>query len=471
MKNTFIILFGSIVRMVSSFVLVVLVARYLGKAGMGEFSFLVSLFWLFQTIALLGIQPLITREVAKNLSKTNEFLVNGFWIGGVSAILMMIVMILYVVLAGYSHDLQLAAVYMSIALVWTTLSLVFQSVFIAHGRTDWMLWSTVAENVVKLILGLWALEVGLGVVTLSLIMGMTPLINVIFNYHFYIKHIGRIHYKMNKAVCMWMLKLVPTFAGISIFGAIFNNVSMLVLSKTRTMEEVGVYGAALRLIAVMSTILQSYKSAIQPAAAQTFETHHKHFGMFCSKSIRLILMITIPIALGTTVLSKRIIQLLFGPAFADSAPILTILMWSIVPYGGMMVFASFIISSNNQKVDLKVNALSTLAALILSFALIPPLGAIGAAIATLLSTLVFLSLQIVFIQKHLFHLDWFQVGWKIFTAGILMGAALKIGKMPLGVEIALGVVVYFVFLALLKEPSIHEFKFSQLRPSTLKGSE
>jgi O-antigen/teichoic acid export membrane protein len=292
---------------------------------------------------------------------------------------------------------------------------------------------------------------------------------VLFNLRFHVKYLGRIRFDLDMSICKWMLKLVPTFAGISIFSALFNNVGMLVLSKMKSMEEVGIYGAALRLIAVMSTILQSYKSAIQPAAAQTFESRQNDFGVFCARSIRLILLVTVPVALGTTALSGRIIQVLYGSTFSDSAPILSILMWSIVPYGGMMVLASFLISSNNQKIDLRVNVVGTMAASILSFALIPSFGATGAAVVTLASTFIFLSLQMIFIHRRLFRIDWFHVGWKILVAGILMGAALSIGSMPLGLEIALGALVYFTVLVVLKEPAIHEFKFLHLPAWMMRG--
>jgi O-antigen/teichoic acid export membrane protein len=224
-------------------------------------------------------------------------------------------------------------------------------------------------------------------------------------------------------------------------------------------------------VAVIRMILQSYRAAVQPVAAQTFESSNEDFKRFCTKSLRYILLITVPIALGTTALAGRLVSLLFGPQFADTGPVLVLLIWTLIPYGGMLVFASFLISSNNQHVDLRINAIGIITAVVSCLLLIPTFGAKGAAVAVLFSMTLFLAQQIVFVQRHLFHVDWIHIGWKIVTAGILMGVVIAIGLLPLGLEIIVGVLVYGLMLIVLKEPTLLEFRKYRLIPPVSGGVE
>ena len=148
-QNTGAVLIGTLIRMSSSFILTILVARKLGSTGMGEFSLLISLFYVFQTVASLGIQPLVIREVAKDHNTAVSFLVNTGILGLASSVIMGALLFGFVHIAGYSETIRIGARYIGTALLFATLSTLFQGIFIAYERAEFTLYATAAESVLS----------------------------------------------------------------------------------------------------------------------------------------------------------------------------------------------------------------------------------------------------------------------------------------------------------------------------------
>jgi len=116
-----------------------------------------------------------------------------------------------------------------------------------------------------------------------------------------------------------------------------------------------------------------------------FKTSPESLKIVYKLSFKYILMIILPIATGITLLSKQITILLFGKEFLPSVPALAILIWSevFVFYG--IVHQNLLISTNQQKIDLRFTFIAAVANIILNLILIPVYGIVGASIATLFS--------------------------------------------------------------------------------------
>jgi O-antigen/teichoic acid export membrane protein len=98
------------------------------------------------------------------------------------------------------------------------------------------------------------------------------------------------------------------------------------------------------------------------------------------------------------VLAKPLVWLLYGPEYADAAGILAVAVWYITfGYYGV-VRNIWILAEEKQKHLTGINIAGAIANVVLNLCLIPPLGAIGAAIASLV-TQFFTNVIIGFIFK------------------------------------------------------------------------
>ncbi|HDQ45732.1 MAG TPA: flippase, partial [bacterium] len=420
-KNTAAMLFGTILRMSASFILVIFIARHLGSEGMGKFSIVLTLFWIFQTIASMGIQPLLIREVAKDRSRTLPFLSTASFLSLIAALLMAALMIGFAWLLRYPEDVFLATVWIAVALLFSTLTIVFQSIFIAFERSELVLWGMTTENLVKLAAGIPALFIGGGIVILAGVFALSYFFALCISAILSRKYIGAIPRKIDWHVARWLIRETPTFAGISIFNTLFWNANVIILSKMVSLEMVGLFSAAFRMVNMVKLVLQSYKLAIQPVAAKTFEESLEAFQSFCNQSLRLVFMITIPVCVGGTILARPLMESVFGVEFGDAAVLFQITLWMLLFYGIVLVLATFLIASRNQRIDLRVNVNSTVLSLILHIGLIRIWSGLGAAIALLLSIAVFFLQQDYSVRRILFPVPYFHLAWKILLAAILMG--------------------------------------------------
>jgi O-antigen/teichoic acid export membrane protein len=100
-------------------------------------------------------------------------------------------------------------------------------------------------------------------------------------------------------------------------------------------------------------------------------------------------------------LAAPILSLLFGQEFVEAHITLTILIWTVLPYSLVRYKAYVLVAAELQRVDLRLNMLMALINVALNSILIPMSGHAGAAIATLISILVYAVLQRMYLNRHL----------------------------------------------------------------------
>lgn len=451
-KNTGAVLLGTLVRMGASFVLVLLIARYLGSEGMGEYTVILSLYWIVQKIATMGLEPIIIREVAKNESSAQDFLSSGIVIGILTSVVMSSVMIMFAHLANYDHVIITSIYIVGPAVLFATVSLIFQAVFIAFEKAELSLYGNVINGVSKLLLAFAAMEAGYGLVTVMAAFTVSTFLGLIVNALLANAFILKIRFSFSRSVFLWTLKTMPVFAGTQIVHAFSGNITAIIMSLLMSMELVGYYGAAMQLVGAVRMVIQSYKIAIQPVTAKTFEDSLRELRKFCIKSMKYICMLTIPLSVGTTMLAAKIIALFYPPEFFISALLLQVLIWVIPLYGLSMVLTSVLIASNNQKLVFTTLLISLSVRIGLAFTLIPLISYRGAAAAVLVSEVVNFIVKTRFVFKRLFRVPYAHFTWKIAISTTVMAAViLVLGNLPVLLTAAAASIVFAVMQTLLGE--------------------
>ena len=450
-KNTGAALLTQVIGPVCSFILVLFVARTLRVSGLGKFSIALSVFFIFQTISSLGFTHLITREVARDRSKASKYLINASFIALFFSALMAGAMCLTAYLLNYPADTALAIYILSFALIPAVIALVCQSICRAFEKLEYVSIPLVTGNLFKVLLGLFILFRGYGLVELMIVILGSHFLILFMSQYFVLRCIGKPLYRIDFGFCKWIIKATPVFALIFIFSTIYWNVDVIMLSKMKGATEVGFYSAAYKLAMVCKIILMAYLMAFQPVIFRLFKSSLEKFKIACTKSIKYLFFTMLPIAVGTTILADRFIQLFFRNEFLASASALRILIWTLVPFSMVLVFAYALIASDNQIIDLRVNIIGMLCNVGLNLLLIPKLGFLGAGIATLASICIFLTLQYLFISKNLFKVNFVEATEKPIISAALMGIViLLIREVNLLLLIFISAAVYGFFLFALR---------------------
>ena len=450
-KNTGVMLLANALSPVFSFLIVIFVARFLGVSGLGKFSLVLSIFIIFQTISNLGFAHLITREVSKDKSKASKYLINSFLISLIFTTFTVGVMCLVGYLLNYSDDTTCSIYIISFALIPASLSSICQSICRAFEKYEYVSFSLIGGNLVKAVFGLLVLFNDYGLVELIVVILVSHLVSFLLSLYTAFKCIGTTSYKVDLRVLKWIVKTAPTFALIFIFSTIYWNIDIIMLSKMKGSTEVGFYSAATKLMSAWMIVPITYVTTLQPLLSVFFMSSYEKFRITCEKSIKYLMVVTIPIAMGTTILAKDLLCLFYKDEFLASTDVLCVLIWTLVPFSAVLVFAHTLIASNNQKIDLRVNVISMVCNVGLNLLLIPKLSYLGAGIATLISVCIFLSLQYNFIAKHLFTINFIEVAGKSIISATLMGIGMLVLRQAyLPILIFVAVLVYSILLLSLK---------------------
>lgn len=421
MKNTSIVLAGTIVRMITSFALVLIITRSLGPKGMGEWAVILSLYWLFQKIATMGLEPVIIRETAKDHSRAGSMLTSGALIGLISSFIMSFIMILFAWIVDYPEVVRISSIIMSGTLIITTVNLLFQAFFIGLEKTEFGFIGIFTENIFKLVLSILVLYSGHGLVYLSFVFFISSCIRLLINLTIGKIKIRTLDLKPDKSETKAIFKTLPIFAGAQIFNAFSGNITIIILSLLLGMELVGFYSVAMRLVGFVRLVLQSYKAALQPVAARSYKSSIDDLRKFTIKSLKYLFLLTIPVSVGGTILSTNLIVFLFSDKFLMSAPLFRYLIWILNFYGISMVLSAILIGSNNQKIDFYGIIINMSIRISFAFILIPLTGLWGAAAAVICSSAAGAVYRYLFIHKNFFTIKFLQIFVRTFAAALVMG--------------------------------------------------
>jgi PST family polysaccharide transporter len=149
---------------------------------------------------------------------------------------------------------------------------------------------------------------------------------------------------------------------------------------------VGLYTAAVRLSEIWYFVPTVLAASAFPALIAVHGKDAAAEAWQWRRLYTLMLWLAIAAGAGTIVLAGPVINLLFGADYAEAAPILIVHIWSGVAVCVGTVWSKWILLEGRLRLTLYVQLLSAVLNIGFNLWLIPQMGALGAAIATLLSS-------------------------------------------------------------------------------------
>jgi O-antigen/teichoic acid export membrane protein len=197
------------------------------------------------------------------------------------------------------------------------------------------------------------------------------------------------------------LRLAPTFLFIGIFATLYWRIDIFMLSKLQPVEDVGFYGAAWRILELAMVVPQSLCLSLYPQISSSALNNLDQLNRIGRGATRYLLALSLPAAIGITLLAGPLLELLYGAKFSAASDTLSILILTLIPYGFVRYHAYVLVGANHQRIDLTLNIVMSIINIMLNMALIPVYGHLGAAIATFISICLYGLLQYAYLAKKL----------------------------------------------------------------------
>jgi O-antigen/teichoic acid export membrane protein len=443
-KNTAFIILGHILQSLVGIITVGYLARYLGAKDFGRYSLVFAYLEFFKIIADLGINTILAREISANTSRASVLIGNGIIIKLLLSCLA--ILISYLVLLPLSSLGEIKAFIVIAGLSFLfSFSLIYRVVFQVNQKMLYPALISILDSLIKLALFSWIISQKWGLsqfVLGSVICFLPGMILLIYLSH----RIIRPEFKLDFKLWKFIFKESWPLAFSAFLVMIYFRIDQLMLFYIKGKEAAGYYSAAVHLAEVFNIIIAALLVPIFPFLSQYFKEQKEYFSDICQAAFKYSFVLIVPAAFGMSILSGRIIPLIYGRQFLLSSLILSILIWSEIFVFFGTVQSNILIAANKQRTNIVFTAVAAVINLILNFILIPRYGAIGASWATVISYASVAISSLFLRSSRIYALS----GWlslvRPFVAASIMAPFVYATKDNLFISIVLGALVFFTSL-------------------------
>jgi O-antigen/teichoic acid export membrane protein len=378
--------FDKVLRMGVGLLVVVWIARYLGPDQFGLFNFVSAFVGMFGAVAGLGLQSIVVREIVRDPACKEETL-------GTAAVLQLLGGLLaYGCVLGSIFLLRpedtlaqlLVAILSSIMLFrFTDVALYW---FESQVLSKYIVW---VQNGCFLIFA---------VIKVGLILSNAPLLAfawaivaealivavlVIFMLSLRGPKLQQLRFSLLRAKTLMADSWPLLLSGMAIM--VYMKIDQIMLGQMLGDDAVGIYSAAVRISEVWYFIPMMIAASVFPAILEAKKRDEAQYLQRLQRLYDLMVWLSVAIALPMTFLSTPIVLALFGSAYAESGPVLAVHIWASVFVFLGVASSQWFVAENQQILSLQRTLLGAVINVILNFILIPHLGPLGAAVATVVA--------------------------------------------------------------------------------------
>ncbi|HDQ73654.1 MAG TPA: flippase [Chloroflexi bacterium] len=464
-KNTMALFISQIIYMGGSILLVFYLSRLLQAEGLGSYSTALAFFGLGELVCELGLSNFIPRELSKDLTKTNRYLIHAGLLVVAISLVLMVIFAGIVPFFDYADETTRSIYLVSLALIPTALRVILGAIFICHQRAEFVTLTTTLWTTVKILVSLYLLYQGYGVISLILTFTVMSYLSLFTSLGFYIKYINKPRWEFDMTFLKRMAYDLRAFVVLAIGGSIFTQAELLILSWIKGEAEVGIYSAAFKLITIWYVIPTSYMQVVFPILTHTYQKSSRQSHHIQLKSLKYLLALAFPLAVGGFVVAEPVVNLFYGPGFERSVMVFRLIAWHTILAFINNVLWRALLARDEQHLALRVQIISGVIRIVASFLLIPMWGAVGAGMALMTGYTVYTLLHIYYIQRNGMQLPFLKLGGRFALASALMGAfvSVLVTRVNLFVLVLLAALVYVGLVLLLRGFSQEDWAlFSQV---------
>ena len=467
-KNTGVVIAGNVIfRLVSLFVIIYL-ARYLGTAGFGKYSFVFAYLAFFNIITDLGLQQILVREMAREPSTAPKLIGNAYVIRLLLTVFAVGLAIVLITLLPYPIDTTSYVYIAAFTLFFISFSDFYATIFQANLAMQYNVIAKLTFKFISAGLILWIIFSHGTLVQVMIVLVFSEGIKTLLSYLFSRKFV-RPRFTIDFGLWRYLLKECLPLALTGVITIIYYRIDVIMLSVMMGDTAVGIYSAAYRLCDPFSLIPYALTVSLFPLMSAYFKSSKDDLIQTYTLAFRYLLIIALPLAVGTVFVADKVILLIYGTPFANSSTVLQILMWSVM-FGmvNTLLWAALVAIDMQKLIMLSVTFCAAVN-IILNILLIPVMSYNGAAIATVVTVAVLALSLFYFVSKHLQTIHVHKVVVKPIVATVVMGVFVYyFMNFNVIIVVLLAAVMYVVMLLALKTFSKEEIEMAKSAISSIK---
>ncbi|MCK5283692.1 MAG: flippase [Nanoarchaeota archaeon] len=462
-KNSLWNFFGTNAMKILTMVIAVLLARFLGDISFGKLSFALAFTEIFSILIDWGTRLLLVRDISTDKNKSEKYLGNVLTLKIFTSIIVAIIIFILVNLLGYPADTKIAVYLATLITIFQSFQLTIGAIYQAFERQEFVAITKIIRVILRFAITLPLLLLGYGLIPVMIGYVIVFLISLIITSFICRFKFINLKFSFDKVVFKhFFIKSIP-FMLSSLFVVIFFKVDIVMLEMIKGEAVVGWYSAAHNLVDGLVSIPMAISAALLPVTISYFLKSKEKLIFLYKSSIKFLSLISFPVAFGTLFIAKDVILTIYGIKYQNSILALQYLVWSIIPIFIVYMMGNLQIAIHREKIGMYALGFTALTNIVLNLILIPKYSLIGAAIATLISQLIYIVLYHLINNKYFEKISLISLIYKQVIASIIMAIVLYYLNLFWIMSIIVGAAIYSFLIIIFKTISKEELSiFKQL---------
>jgi len=455
-KNASVMLFAQMITFSLGLVLTIVLPRFLGPSAVGKIHLAVSFWAILGLLITFGMDMLLTKEVARSPEEIPGLFGNTISLRTIFFVLALGIFALYVSIARYPLDTIIVLFIIGITAFIERLSGATQAMLRGLEKMEYISIAVIVNKVVVTVSIVVFLLLGYGLFVVAAIGTVGVSIELLILL-ISLRKFASIRLIFDWSKIKWLLRESVPYLTTTMFLVIYVQIDVIIISLLVDETTVGWYSTADHLFSTFLFIPGILMMAIFPALSRTYYQDAGSTTRFVRRGFRWLLLVGVPIGIGLIVVSDSIVALLYGPEFANSAPVLAVDGVVLILMFLTILIAWTLVAMDRQKQWAIVMAIAVLASILLDIVLIPWCahtfgnGAIGGSLAFVITEFGMILIGLYLLPKGTFRWSDGFFAARVLVAGLLMGLVAWWWRDSfIAIPIVIGAVVYLALILLLR---------------------
>ncbi len=441
------------------FVFAMFYLRVLGPAEAGSFATAIAAAMIFEIIANYGLDILLVREVSQDRNQTSRYLFNtsilrigAAFVGAIPIAILVQATNLFS--NPFTTEEIIAIIFIMIGMVFSGMSKGVTSLFYVYEKAEVPAAMTTLTTIMKVGFGVAVLLLGysfIGLAAVSIISNVVTLVIllVLAQQNFTLPGPWKVDWGLQKQ----MIRLGFPLMLIHLLQTIFISIDVYLL---RVMlpngeEVVGWYNSAYKWFNALQIVPSFFTLALFPIISREIKRSMEAARRMYMLSLKLMLLLALPIAASTTFLATLLVAIVGGAEFLPQGAIaLQIVIWAI-PIGWLNSVTNYVlIALGLERMQPRAFTVAVAFNIIANLIFIPRYSFVAAGVTTILSEVVLMIMFAYYLRKKMAGMNWWQLLAKplALTAVVVLVMALitQLTFPILGVIVGLGIYAVGLFV-------------------------
>ena len=382
--NTLWMFSDQVLRLVAGVLVGIWVARYLGPVQFGILNYAIAFVAIFGVVAKLGLDNLVVKGIVTDVGNTDYYLGTAFWLKIIGSLITLTITGAYLFISNEPGATPIYILILSTGMIFQSFE-VIDFYFQAKVLSKFASISKTVQLIVSCIVKIYLIYIEADLVLFVAVqfldqvsLGLTQFV------------VFKVYTKSTKFLTHFNLDIAKDLLKHSwplIFGSIaimiYMRIDQIMIMKMVGEREMGLFSAAVRLSEAWYFVPMVITNSLFPAILNAKKVDEGEYYRRLQRLLILMVIISLAVAIPATFLSKWVMTILFGEAYAAGASVLSIHIWAGLFTSLGLASSGWFLSENLLRFSLVKTVIGVFINIILNFILIPKFGIAGAAISTI----------------------------------------------------------------------------------------